>query len=364
MHVLVTADTVGGVWAYTRELVSGLVNSGVAVTLVSFGGMPSAGQKRWMEGLPRLEYYPTAFKLEWMQDSEADIEASSAQLRAIIRQTQPDLLHLSQYHYGSLDCGVPSIVVAHSDVVSWWVAVHGEEPAETPWISWYRKGVRRGLERAAAVVAPSQWMLDQVERYYLRPAQTAVVHNGRTPALFSHESGKEMKILTAGRLWDQGKNAALLLAAEMPAPVQIVGASQAPESHRSRFVVGDGVDLCVVQDEEQMAWTLARAAIYVAPSRYEPFGLAPLEAALSGCALVLSDIASFRELWEGAACFFRNNDARDLRSALSLLIREPDIREEYGRRARNHALRKFNARRMTDDYLALYRTLTPAAAAA
>ena len=55
--------------------------------------------------------------------------------------------------------------------------------------------------------------------------------------------------------------------------------------------------------EEQMRELLGRAAIYIATSRYEPFGLAPLEAALSRCALVANDIPSLRELWgrRGAA---------------------------------------------------------------
>src|SRR5262245_35733789 len=58
------------------------------------------------------------------------------------------------------------------------------------------------------------------------------------------------------------------------------------------------------QEEKQLAQTLARTAIYAATSQYEPFGLAPVEAALSKCALVASDIPSFRELWDGAAGFF------------------------------------------------------------
>src|SRR5208282_331116 len=37
MHVLITTDTVGGVWNYTRELVTGLSRRGIRVTLVSFG---------------------------------------------------------------------------------------------------------------------------------------------------------------------------------------------------------------------------------------------------------------------------------------------------------------------------------------
>ena len=40
MHILVTADTLGGVWTYTRELVTGLVLGHGRVTLVSFGDIP------------------------------------------------------------------------------------------------------------------------------------------------------------------------------------------------------------------------------------------------------------------------------------------------------------------------------------
>ena len=61
MHVLVTADTVGGVWIYTRELVAGLARSGVRVTLVSFGGIPKPAQTAWLEGFPGSIFIPPAF---------------------------------------------------------------------------------------------------------------------------------------------------------------------------------------------------------------------------------------------------------------------------------------------------------------
>ena len=372
MHILVTADTVGGVWTYTRELVTGLLRRGARVTLVSFGDIPEAGQTRWMEPLRRpdcqgLNYHATAFKLEWMQNSAADMEASAEYLRGVIRETKPDLLHLSQFYYGALDCDLPRVVVAHSDVVSWWVAVHGQEPPRTAWLSWYRDVVTRGLAGATAVIAPSQWMLDQVERHYLKLSSAAVIYNGRTPAVFSPHLIKEETIVTAGRVWDSGKNTGLLLRAEMPAPVHIVGADRHPRAPSDSFLAGEAgpnIHLQPQQDEMQMVQILGRAAIYAAPSRYEPFGLAPVEAALSGCALVASDIASFRELWEGAAVFFRNNDAQDLRRALEMLVRDPALRRQYADRAYNHARRNFNAARMTDEYMTLYQTLAPAAVAA
>ena len=119
MHVLVTADSITSSWAYARELVTGLVTRGVRVTLVSFGEIPMPDQTSWMDHLHGLEYRPTAFRLEWMQDSEADIHASSEFLSSVVREIKPDILHLSQFCYGSLPVHVPKVLVAHSDVVSW-----------------------------------------------------------------------------------------------------------------------------------------------------------------------------------------------------------------------------------------------------
>jgi glycogen synthase len=363
MRILVTADTLGGVWTYTRELVTGLARRGVQVTLVSFGDIPSEAQTAWLDPLPQVDFRPTAFKLEWMQDSEADLEASSQYLRQVIEEIRPDLLHLSQFYYGALPCEVPRVVVAHSDVLSWWSGVHQHAPAESAWLRWYRESVSRGLAGAIAVVAPSRWMLEQVERHYVKPQQGIVIYNGRTPTLFNPHVSKEDKIITVGRLWDSGKNAGLLLRDEMPAPVHIVGADRHPEFQGSAFAceeIRSNVHLDPQQDEKQLAQLFSRAAVYAATSRYEPFGLAPVEAALSRCAIVASDIPSFRELWGSAAVFFRSDDAADLRSTLEHLVRDPGLRQRYANLAYNHARAKFSAARMVDQYLELYHALLPA----
>jgi len=365
MHILVTADTLGGVWTYTRELVTGLVRRGVRVTLVSFGDIPTVAQSAWMDDLDRLDYRPTAFKLEWMLDSAADMAASAQYLEALIQECKPDVLHFSQYYYGDLNCDVPRVVVAHSDVVSWWLAVNGKQPPETDWLGWYRQIVTRGLSAATAVVAPSRWMLDQVKTHYVKPALGSVIYNGRTPALFNPHMTKDDGIVTVGRLWDSGKNAALLLRDEMPASVRIVGSDRHPELQMDVLAaeaIRPNIHLDEQQEERRLAQTLARTGIYAATSQYEPFGLAPVEAALSRCALVASDIPSFRELWEGAAVFFRNNDSESLRHVLERLVSDPMRRRQTANLAYRHALRHFSADRMVESYLNLYQALAPARA--
>jgi glycosyltransferase involved in cell wall biosynthesis len=96
-----------------------------------------------------------------------------------------------------------------------------------------------------------------------------------------------------------------------------------------------------------------RAAIYALPARYEPFGLSVLEAARAGCALVLGDIASLRENWEGAAVFVGPDDRSALARAISELIAEPVRRAELGRVASVRA-RQFNIADMAGAYAGAY----------
>ena len=77
----------------------------------------------------------------------------------------------------------------------------------------------------------------------------------------------------------------------------------------------------------------------MSPSRYEPFGLAALEAAGAEAALVLSEIPTYRELWEGAALFARADDPQHFAFQINALARDPRLRRRLGRRARRRAQR-------------------------
>ena len=360
MHVLMTADTIGGVWTYTRELVTQLSRKGLRITLVSFGEIPSAQQSTWLEDFPAVSYYPTAFRLEWMQDAQSDLEQSAEFLRALIAESKPDLLHFNQFYYGTIDCEQPRVVVAHSDVVSWWVAVHGVEPPANDWIRRYRQNVARGLSRADLVVAPSRWMLEQACRYYGDFKKTGVVYNGRDPQLFVPNAEKENYAISIGRLWDAGKQANLLLRDDLPLQTLLVGSEQSPEGVvASAQSMGRLTNLRTLgqRSEGQLRQLLASASIYLATSRYEPFGLAPLEAALSRCPIVANDIETFHEVWGEDAIYFERNNPHSLVLTIQELASNPSRRSEYGDRALRRARGQFSSEKMAESYLAHYRSL-------
>ena len=355
MHALITSDTVGGVWTYTRELVTGLALHGHKVTLVSFGKLPSPEQCSWLRQLESVDYRPTEYRLEWMEVSEHDIEESRHYLELLIREVRPDVLHFSQYCYGDIDVDVPRIVVAHSDVVSWWVAVHGREPDDTPWMRRYREHVTNGLRAAGLVVAPSQWMLDAVSRHYLRPERAGVIYNGRSRELFDPAQQKQELILSVGRIWDEGKHVSLLLQAAQPMATKIVGWTQEPGRENRAFpALPSNIELSGPQSEGELRDIYAKASLYAATSRYEPFGLSPVEAALSGCALVMNDIPVFHELWGDAAAYFRKDDPADLARVNKELSSNQELRDRLANQAFVCACQKFAAPRMVAQYETSY----------
>ncbi len=335
IRILMTAATVGGVFSYAIELASALAQSGAQIALATLGGPLSPGQQRAALAVPGLSLFAGDYRLEWMDDPWDDVALSGEWLIDLERRLRPDLVHLSSYAHAARGFRAPTIVVAHSCVLSWWDAVFGEKAP--PRYDRYRREVRRGLDAAASVVAPTRAMLDALIRHHGPVPRGLVIPHAVDPRR-ARPAEKEALILTLGRLWDPAKNLAALgaVAKRLPWPVRAGGSSAHPDG-RARAI--PGIDALGVLAPKEAAQWLGRAAIYAHPARYEPFGLAVAEAALAGCALVLGDIPSLREIWGNEhAIYVDPNDPEDLERALRFLIRRPGIRAELGRRARARAL--------------------------
>ena len=351
-RILMTTDTIGGVWTYAMELCRGLAGAGVEAVLATMGAPVSAAQRREAGRLPGLVLETGAHRLEWMPDAAADVERAGGWLLELERRHQPDLVHLNGYAHAALGWRAPVVIVAHSCVHTWWRAVHGGEPPSE--FSHYTRRLREGLAAADRLVAPSAAFLRafRAEHGRLPPAQ--VVPNGRDPAGFP-PGPKEPFYLCVGRLWDEAKNAAALaaVAPRLPWPVRLAGDATAPDGRTAELPNVQQLGRC---EPARVAQWMSRAAVYVLPARYEPFGLSVLEAALSGCALVLGDIPSLREIWGDAALYVPPADQPGLQRVLTWLARESDARADYAARARERA-GTFTAAEMTRRYLGLYRTL-------
>jgi glycosyltransferase involved in cell wall biosynthesis len=249
----------------------------------------------------------------------------------------------------------PVVAVAHGCVGTWWAAAHGTEP--DPAYAWHAELMRAGLLAADAVVAPSAAYAASLQRHYALPSQLSAVHNGRTPSLSA--SGSADHIFTAGRLWDRVKNTDLLdqVASLLPVPFRAAGPITAPHGET---VAPQHLTLLGTLTEDALAAEYAARPIFVSAARFEPFGLAVLEAAQAGCPLVLSGIDTFRELWTGAALFVPDETPDAYLAAIGRVRTEPGLREHLSHAARLRAAR-YTPEATAAAMLAIYRSLRPEA---
>lgn len=351
-RILMTADAVGGVWAYTLELSRALRELGIQVDIALMGPSPSPGQREACAKLDNCFVYEKKCRLEWMDEPWDDVDAAGTWLLDLESRLRPDVVHLNGFAHGALPWKAPVLIVGHSCVFSWYKAVKGYIPYQK--YSVYRDAVTHGLRSGKAVTAPSAAMLDALKTHYGPFSAAAPVYNGRDASDWIPRLKKPL-ILSAGRLWDEAKNITALsrIARQIPWPVFAAGDTRGPDGEHRR---PDGITCLGRLAPEILCQWMGHASLYVLPARYEPFGLSVLEAALAGCALVLGDIPSLRELWNGAAFFVPPEDSSALLEAITVLIDDRSLREELAAKARQRATVR-TPRRMAGTYYSLYKNL-------
>jgi glycosyltransferase involved in cell wall biosynthesis len=101
-------------------------------------------------------------------------------------------------------------------------------------------------------------------------------------------------------------------------------------------------------DDQALSNAYACAAVFVWPSRYEGFGLPPLEAMACGCPVLCSSAPTMPEVLGDIPIYFDPSRPDELVDRLRALLADPDERAERGRRGRAHAA-NFTCRRMADE---------------
>ena len=347
LRLLLVTDAVGGVWVYSLELARALRAHGIETIIAVTGPAPNARQR---DEAAEFRLVDTGLPLEWMPSSPSAIRRAGAAIAELARLEGVDIVQTCSAALladTSFDC--PTVAVQHSCVATWWEAVRGT--ALAPEFVWRRDLVEAGLSRASVVVAPTAGFAAHMSRLYDLGRPVLCVHNGRRPAVQPVVPRSEF-VFTASRLWDDGKDAATLdaAAATIDAPFHAAGPSTGPNGASRGF---SNLQLIGEVGAERMVGLLAARPVYASAAVYEPFGLSVLEAAHAGCALVLSDIPTHRELWDGAARFVPARDAQAFAAAVNTLLARPAEREALGAAARVRAA-QFTPEAMAQRMAAIY----------
>jgi glycosyltransferase involved in cell wall biosynthesis len=346
-RILMTVDAVGGVWNYATTLGREMKRTGLALVYAGVGPEPSAEQQAEAEAIGTVVWLRTP--PDWMTDRPEALDGLRDELPALVREHAIDLIHLNAPSQAAgLEVPCPVVAVSHSCVVTWFHAVLGE-PVPDAW-NWYEEQNRKGFERADAIVAPSHSHAALMQACYGSIARLSAVYNAVEE--IASAGGREPTVVAAARWWDKGKNAEVLdkAAANSAWPVTAIGATRGPNGEHLEFRYARTAGSL---SSTQVRSAFCRAGLFVSPSLYEPFGLAALEAALSSTPLLLADIPTYRELWDGAALFFPARDAAALSDAINDLAGDPQRRRRLGQLAAERA-RRFSPRSQSAAMAALY----------
>ncbi|MBB2706424.1 UNVERIFIED_ORG: glycosyltransferase involved in cell wall biosynthesis [Rhizobium esperanzae] len=327
-RVVMTVDAVGGVWRYAMDLAAALRPKQVEMVFAGLG--PSPGKEKVAEANQIGKLVWLDAPLDWMVENEKAVAHVPRLIADLARREGADLLHLNlPSHAAYMETDLPVMAACHSCVVTWFAAVRGSQVPQD-W-QWQYRLNQAGFARADAVIAPSRSHAAAMQAVYGPIADLQVVHNAS--ALQTSEEPKRNFVLAAGRWWDDGKNAAVLDAAAGMTrwPVVAAGANNGPNGQSVQFRHADHRGEL---PHPQMAAAMRQAAIVASPSIYEPFGLAALEGARAGAALVLADIPTYREIWEDAALFADPRDPEAFADAFNTLADDPQRRATLGLKAR------------------------------
>ncbi|MDB5670507.1 MAG: glycosyltransferase [Alphaproteobacteria bacterium] len=351
-RILIATDPAGGVWQYSIDLARGLSRLGIETVLAVFGPALPERQRALALQVPGLSLVETGLD----RLAEGGEARAGAALARLAHDCDVDLIQLNDPALAAqTGFGMPVVIVHHSCAATWWEAVNGTVLPNA--LAWRTELVAAGLEAADAVVTPTAAFGESVMQCYGLAEMPRTVHHGRVPFRGPHAAQHDF-VFTAGRLWDEAKNLDTLDAAagEVAVPVRAAGPLRGPNGSEILF---DNIDCLGAIDQDSLTRWLAARPVFVSAALYEPFGLSVLEAASAGCALILSDIPTFRELWDGVAVFVPARDEHGFTDAISALVADDFERAVIGRAARDRAAR-FTPDAMAAQMANIYRGLLPA----
>jgi alpha-maltose-1-phosphate synthase len=311
-----------------------------------------------------------------------------------------DLVHCHTWytHFGGIlakkNYGIPLVITVHS-----------LEPLR-PWKREQLAGgydfslwvEKTALEMADAIIAVSGETKRDIERLFnVDPARVRVIHNGidldqyrkvdSIAALkrYSIDPNKPY-LLFVGRITRQKGFQHLIRAIQfMDRDFQIVLCAAAPDTPGMAEEMKNAVERAKAQrpgiiwidemvDQKTASELYSHAAVFICPSIYEPFGIINLEAMACETAVVASAVGGIKEVVvDGETGFLIPLDqlnespfeatnptkfARDLAARVNELMRNPQLRERFGKAGRRRAEEKFSWFAIARKTKALYETLT------
>jgi glycosyltransferase involved in cell wall biosynthesis len=289
-------------------------------------------------------------------------------LGRIIREFKPDVLHIDEeaYNLATLLGVRAARQVGARSVFFTWQNLNRRYP---PPFNLFERYV---FHQAAHGIAGSKEALQVLRHKGFRGPATVIPQFGIDPELFAPDSSPPPGVPRIGFIARLVEEKGIFVLLE---------ALSSLHGEWRLHVIGSGPLKAQAQDKaatlglaDRITWTpgvpsthmaecMRSFTILVQPSLTrnnwkEHFGRALMEAMACGVPVVGSDSGEIPHLVANAGLIVREGDPRALRDALARLLEDRELRRELGRRGRQRVLDCFTHRRVAEQTVSVYRSVT------
>jgi glycosyltransferase involved in cell wall biosynthesis len=224
---------------------------------------------------------------------------------------------------------------------------------------------RRDIARTDLLITDSEYSKREIIKYLPVKREPLVLYYGPTlaPCDSSANNGNQSGYFLYVGGYDRRKGLEALLRTFLALHRQqklagrlILTGVKSYFSEVFRALVAEGVGMGVVEErgyvsDAALAELLCHARALVYPSKYEGFGLPPLEAMVVGCPVITTRYTSLPEICGEAAYYIEPEDEQSFAQGLLALETDPELRRALRANGREQAL-KFSWEKAAAKYLA------------
>ena len=260
----------------------------------------------------------------------------------VFARIQPDIVHVMHSSNTPLFYGCPIVITVH-DMLLRHHPLSAKASTRGPFMRFiklvgYRLVMWRAIAMAKKILVPSQFVAQDVARFYPKAKDKIVITGEGMPHLdllrTTHNALRTPFLLYVGSAYPHKGLDDLFTAWEEIAKrhpdlrLKIAGEKdlfmKRYEAHvRTKHL--ERIDFLDRVSESELGKLYADATALVYPSYFEGFGLPPLEAIAHGCPVISSDAGSLPEvLGKNSAIFFRAGDVNAILAAVESVLADPE----------------------------------------
>jgi glycosyltransferase involved in cell wall biosynthesis len=350
---------VGGIEVLASRLLPALAARGHEITVITSHGHLPLPDLDAFEGV-RVRRFPFRPGLR-VGDATAILQLT-AQVRAFVRQLDPELVHRlgvgpSLLHARAVVRGVPMLLTLQNDLRLTRTSgsgLVGELLRSATWVTTCSETLRTQLTRTVPEVASRVSAIPNAVEPPTRAPSAAPWDPPRLLCLgrLVRQKGFDVAIAAFARLRDRFPHARLTVAGDGPE-------RQALERLAIELGARDRTEFLGMVPPPRVSEVLDAATVVLMPSRFEGLPLVAIEAALAARTVVATPVGGLQEIVvdRETGRLVPADDPAALADAVAELLDQPDQVAGLGARARQRALDRFGLTACVQRYDALYQQL-------